>query len=324
MDDQIFDQGLLFKKRLRKLAKVLQDPVLEKAADYIDQLEVMLVTSEGTIDAYATRGLQKPVGEILKDFAKQDTVSLEIRPALPIPRPELDLSLVPLEIRHLGLKILAAFNTLVREAHEWGGSPCVGTSDAGPSLRGALPHLKRAGLLTTYVKQDGSMRGSGTYVLFTDLGSCMANEIEILNGPIASTTLTVVQSCVGSESAQFRSEGPSPPSNAVLVTALEWTGGPAHSPCEKYWLYRDEANSAWFITLSTDGVEGEYLYANGGWLEPSQSVMPKDAAAQILLKIWKDEENLGEFRGPLLRVIQSGLLSENDVTAIALEIRGGA
>jgi len=43
-----------------------------------------------------------------------------------------------------------------------------------------LPHLKRAGLLTTIVKQDGSQRGNGTYVQFTILGKVMVDKIEEL------------------------------------------------------------------------------------------------------------------------------------------------
>ena len=56
----------------------------------------------------------------------------------------------------------------------------MGTSEAGGSLRGALPHLKRAGLLKTIVKPDGSQRGTGTYVQFTILGKLMVQKIEEL------------------------------------------------------------------------------------------------------------------------------------------------
>jgi hypothetical protein len=78
------------------------------------------------------------------------------------------------------VKVLDAFIILVRESHEWGGEPCVGSSSAGSSLRGSLPHLKRADLLTTYIKSDGSERGTGTYVRFTGFGKRMAKEIDKL------------------------------------------------------------------------------------------------------------------------------------------------
>jgi hypothetical protein len=75
---------------------------------------------------------------------------------------------------------LEAVCILVKESRDWAGEPCVGSSEAGSSLRGALPHLKRAGLLTTTVKQDGSQRGAGTYVQFTYLGKRMAQKVEEL------------------------------------------------------------------------------------------------------------------------------------------------
>lgn len=92
-----------------------------------------------------------------------------------------EAGLRPRERRHnalskLGDASLLAFFILVEEAEEWGGEPCIGTSGA-PGLKGALPHLKRAGLLTTYTKEDRSQRGTGTYARFTSLADEVLDQL---------------------------------------------------------------------------------------------------------------------------------------------------
>ena len=160
------------------MARTLRNPTLSAALNYIDRLEVRLVTAEGNLLILESRGIQKPIAEILHDFTSPKSKKIESQDVQRHRSPPIKKSDLPTEIQHPGNKTLNAFVTLVRESHDWGGEPCVGSSEAGPSLRGALPHLKRAGLLTTYVKKDASSRGEGTYVQFTPSGKRMAESID--------------------------------------------------------------------------------------------------------------------------------------------------
>lgn len=182
MNDELFDEGMGIKRELRLLAKTLRNPTLTMAVDYIDKLEVQLVTAEGTIFSLESSGIHKPVSEILNDFLKKKKQVKPIKSNFieNIKSPKIEKSDLPFEIQHLGDKVINVFIILVKESREWGGEPNVGSSEAGTSLRGALPHLKKAGLLTTVVKPDGSQRGSGTYIKFTDFGKNMVKEVEKL------------------------------------------------------------------------------------------------------------------------------------------------
>ena len=180
MHEDFFDKGMQIKRDLRLLGATLQNLSLSAAADYIDKLEVLLVTAEGTIKILETRGLEKSIAEILRDFTTPKSKKIKTRVIRNLKNPKIEEKDLPAELQHLGVKVLDAFIVLVRESHEWGGEPCVGSSSAGSSLRGSLPHLKRADLLTTYLKPDGSERGTGTYVRFTEFGKRMAKEIDEL------------------------------------------------------------------------------------------------------------------------------------------------
>lgn len=322
MDPENADKSERLKKYLRRMSAALQDPVLSEAADHIDHLGIMLVTVEGLLEAYESRGLQPPTGEILRRFLTPRPQPPESAHEVLADPPALDRALIPSEIQHLGDKVLIAFEALVFEAGDWNGEPCVGTSATGASLRGSLPHLKRAGLLTTYVKKDGSERGTGTYVRFTAFGLRMAKMIEELRDPVAAAKKTDVHSYVGSDLANFRKDGHVVPADAQLAVTLEWPGSPASTPYESYWLFSDANSSAWYMSITTSSPEGEQLYADGGWLEPSDGVDAKDAASRILTKIWQDEARLNEFRGPGVRVAQVGLLNEDHVRRIVQSIQG--
>ena len=182
MYDELFEEGMSIKRELRLLAKTLRNTTLTTALEYIDKLEVQLVTAEGTINSLESHSIGKPISEILKDFKTPKSKKIPIPNELvkKIKNPKIEKTDLPVELQHLGDKVIDAFIILVKESRDWGGEPCVGTSEAGASLRGALPHLKRAGLLKTIVKPDGSQRGTGTYVQFTVLGKLMVNKIEEL------------------------------------------------------------------------------------------------------------------------------------------------
>ena len=180
MHEDFFDKGMQIKRDLRLLGATLHNLTLAAAADYIDKLEVLLVTAEGSITSLETRGLSKPTVEILRDFTTPKSKKIKTRVIRTLKNLKIEKKDLPAELQHLGVKVLDAFIVLVRESHEWGGEPCVGSSSAGSSLRGSLPHLKRADLLTTYLKPDGSERGTGTYVRFTEFGKRMAKEIDEL------------------------------------------------------------------------------------------------------------------------------------------------
>jgi len=75
------------------------------------------------------------------------------------------------------------------------------------------------------------------------------------------------------------------------------------------------------MSITTASPEGEQLYADGGWLEPSDGVDAKAAANCILTKIWQDEAKLDEFRGPGVRVANVGLLTEDHVRRIVQSIQ---
>ena len=182
MNDELFEEGVLIKRQLRLLAKTLRNETLITAVDYIDKLEVQLVTAEGTINRLESRGIDKPISEIFNAFIKPKSKTIKIPRELvkDIKSPKIEKIDLPVELQQLGDKVIDAFIILVKESRDWGGEPCVGSSEAGKSLRGALPHLKRAGLLTTIVKQDESQRGNGTYVQFTTLGKKMVEKVEEL------------------------------------------------------------------------------------------------------------------------------------------------
>ena len=157
MYDELFEEGMPIKRELRLLAKTLRNTTLITALEYIDKLEVQLVTAEGTINSLESLGIEKPISEILKDFKtpKSKTITIQNKSVKEIKNPKIEKTDLPVELQHLGDKVIDAFIILVKESRDWGGEPCVGTSEAGGSLRGALPHLKRAGLLKTIVKPDG-------------------------------------------------------------------------------------------------------------------------------------------------------------------------
>jgi hypothetical protein len=182
MNEELFEEGMPIKRELRLLAKTLRNTTLTTALEYIDKLEVQLVTAEATINVFESRSIEKPISEILKDFKKPKSKTIPIPNKLvkQIKDLKIEKTDLPVELQHLGDKVIDAFIILVKESRDWGGEPCVGSSEAGSSLRGALPHLKRAGLLTTTVKQDGSQRGNGTYVQFTVFGKLMVEKIEEL------------------------------------------------------------------------------------------------------------------------------------------------
>ena len=178
MHEDFFDKGMQIKRDLRRLGATLHNSTLSAAADYIDKLEVLLVNAEGTITILETRGLEKPIAEILRDFTTSKSKPVQSQVLRPLKNPKIEKKDLPTELQHLGVKVLDAFIVLVRESREWGDEPCVGSSSAASSLRGALPHLKRADLLTTYTKPDGSQRGAGTYVRFTEFGKRMVKAID--------------------------------------------------------------------------------------------------------------------------------------------------
>jgi hypothetical protein len=182
MYDELFEEGIPIKRELRLLVKTLRNPALISALEYIDKLEVQLVTAEGTKNAIESRGIKKPITEIFNDLRNKKTEPIVNSPVSnkKIKNPTIEKKDLPVELQNLGDKVIESFIILVKESPEWGGKPCVGSSEAGSSLRGALPHLKKAGLLTTIVKQDGSQRGTGTYVQFTTLGRQVAEKIEQL------------------------------------------------------------------------------------------------------------------------------------------------
>ena len=65
---------------------------------------------------------------------------------------------------------LELFTTLVEDAPNWSGSPLVTVS---PAERGNLTHLKKLGLLDTFVDEGCS------FVVFTDAGKALATELKL-------------------------------------------------------------------------------------------------------------------------------------------------
>jgi hypothetical protein len=178
MHEDYFEQGIKLKRDLRLLARTIHNPTLSEALDYINKLEVLLITAEGNLLALESRGIEKSISEIIHDFKNHKPKPIQPQEVRNIRYPKIEKSDLPQDLHHLGEKVLTVFIILVRESHEWNGEPSVTSSSAGSSLRGALPHLKRANLLTTFVQQDGSERGNGTYVRFTDFGKRMAEKID--------------------------------------------------------------------------------------------------------------------------------------------------
>jgi hypothetical protein len=178
VDHQVEEVSLKLRRYLYQLAEVLGDQRLGDAADHISNLESRLAEAEYALEIQNGAKAAATGTELIEEFRAlvqkrplADPIPLEPR-AGPMARQLMqEATLRPRGGRHdalskLGDASLLAFFILVEEAEEWGGEPCVGTSEA-PGLKGALPHLKRAGLLTTYTKEDGSQRGTGTYVRFT-------------------------------------------------------------------------------------------------------------------------------------------------------------
>lgn len=61
---------------------------------------------------------------------------------------------------------LELFKTLVEDAPNWSGMPLITVS---PAEKGNLTHLKRLGLITTFVEDDGC-----SFAIFTDEGIAYA------------------------------------------------------------------------------------------------------------------------------------------------------
>ena len=70
MYEDYFEQGIKIKRDLRLLAKTLHNSLLSDAADYIDKLEVLLLTAEGNLLAIAER-----LELLLSIYAKGDRPS---------------------------------------------------------------------------------------------------------------------------------------------------------------------------------------------------------------------------------------------------------
>ncbi len=75
------------------------------------------------------------------------------------------------------------FIELAEDAGNWSGSPLFGANVGGDDVsRGHLTHLKKLGLVTTYVDEDdpsGSRFRRDAWVIFTDLGVRYAEELGI-------------------------------------------------------------------------------------------------------------------------------------------------
>lgn len=66
---------------------------------------------------------------------------------------------------------LELFKALVEDAPNWSGTPLITVT---PAERGYLTHLKKLGLLTTFVEEDGC-----SFAAFTDAGKALAAELEL-------------------------------------------------------------------------------------------------------------------------------------------------
>jgi len=73
----------------------------------------------------------------------------------------------------LSLSALGCFLRLADELWDHNGDASLGWLET-PSFRGHLPSLKRAGLVATHVRSDGSMRGRSTYIRLTPGGYALA------------------------------------------------------------------------------------------------------------------------------------------------------
>ena len=92
MYDELFEEGMPLKRELRLLTKTLRNPTLISALEYIDKLEVQLVTAEGTINTLESRGIEASIPEIINKFRnpKAKTIAISRKLVKEIKSPKIE------------------------------------------------------------------------------------------------------------------------------------------------------------------------------------------------------------------------------------------
>jgi hypothetical protein len=114
-----------------------------------------------------------------------------------------------------------------------------------------------------------------------------------------------------------------PPRGALHVVSVEWMWSPAHNDSCTYWLSRDRKQSHWILWEQThDPDTGKKLYARIAYLEPYRGTASKDAAKQLLLALWRKEEEIFGNTKTGSHVERAGLLDADDVAQVDEALAG--
>jgi hypothetical protein len=118
--------------------------------------------------------------------------------------------------------------------------------------------------------------------------------------------------------------GPSaekPPRSARHVTTVSWSWSPAHSRLSEYRIAADKDRKSWnLFEISYDQDSGKRIGARVATGSPYKEVDAKKAAYLLLRATWQAEKSLWEFDPTGFEVTQSGLLTENDLLDLTLDI----
>jgi hypothetical protein len=113
-----------------------------------------------------------------------------------------------------------------------------------------------------------------------------------------------------------------PPRGALHVVSLQWLWSPAHNASCTYWLSRNRKQSCWILWEQSHHPDtGKKVYARIAYLEPYRGKASKDAAKQLLLALWREEEAFGNTMTHS-HVERAGLLDTDDLAQIDEALAG--
>ena len=126
-----------------------------------------------------------------------------------------------------------------------------------------------------------------------------------------------VQTYIGSDIAQMRTDGDRPPRSAKLVASVDMGSGPGGGDYRTYLISTDRARKGWTLWIrgsDYDTGKSMHCYVAYGW--PYRGVSARDAAEVLLAKSWVHERDLYGTWPPWITVQEPGLLTCDDIERI--------
>jgi hypothetical protein len=131
-----------------------------------------------------------------------------------------------------------------------------------------------------------------------------------------------VSTLAGVEREELWADAGRPPRGALHVVSLEWLWSPAHNESCTYWLSRDRKQSCWILWEQRHHPDtGKKVYARIAFLEPYRGIASTNAAKQLLLALWREEEAFGNTMTDS-QVERAGLLDADDLAQVDEALAG--